>query len=102
MALRSPKTSGRQPPQPAPVRIDRIGSEGDGIARLLDGTTLYVPFALPGETVTARPLRSSGDGWHARVESIADSSEARVEPACPHFGRCGGCVLQHWRDADYR
>jgi 23S rRNA (uracil1939-C5)-methyltransferase len=102
MALHAPKTSRRRPPEPAPVRIDRIGSEGDGIARLPDGTPLYLPFTLPGETVTARPLQVRGDGWHAFAETIADSTEARVEPPCRHFGRCGGCVLQHWRDADYR
>jgi 23S rRNA (uracil1939-C5)-methyltransferase len=103
MALRPPaKTSRRKPPDPAQVHIGRIGSEGDGIARLSDGTPLYLPFTLPGETVTAVPLQSRGDGWHAFAETIANSSEARVEPPCPHFGRCGGCVLQHWRDADFR
>jgi 23S rRNA (uracil1939-C5)-methyltransferase len=102
MAPHAPKPSRRKPPQPAPVRIDRIGSEGDGIARLPDGTPLYLPLTLPGETVTARPLQSRGDGWHAFADTIADHSSARVEPPCRHFGHCGGCVLQHWRDAEYR
>lgn len=84
------------------VRIERVGSEGDGIARLTDGVPLYLPFTLPGETVSARPLQPRGDGWHAVAETIADLSEARVEPPCRHFGRCGGCVLQHWRDPAYR
>jgi 23S rRNA (uracil1939-C5)-methyltransferase len=96
------EASRRSPPEPALARIDRIGSEGDGIARLADGTPLYLPFSLPGETVTARPMHSRGDGWHAVVEAISHASEARVEPPCRHFGRCGGCVLQHWREADYR
>jgi 23S rRNA (uracil1939-C5)-methyltransferase len=98
----SAKPSRRKPPEPAPVRIDRIGSEGDGIARLPDATPLYLPFTLPGELVTAQPVQPRGDGWHAFAETIADASEARVEPPCRHFGRCGGCVLQHWRDAEYR
>ncbi len=84
------------------ARIDRVGTEGDGVARLGDGTSLYLPFTLPGETVAARPLQPRGDGWHAIADSIAVASEARVPPPCRHFGRCGGCVLQHWRDADYR
>jgi 23S rRNA (uracil1939-C5)-methyltransferase len=102
MAAHAPKSTRRKPPEPAQVRIDRVGSEGDGIAKLPDGTPLYLPFTLPGETVTARPLQSRGDGWHAFAETIADAAAARVEPPCRHFGRCGGCVLQHWRDADYR
>jgi 23S rRNA (uracil1939-C5)-methyltransferase len=102
MTAHAPKSSRRKPPEPALVQIDRIGSEGDGIARLPDGTPLYLPFTLPGETVTARPLQSRGDGWHAFAETIAHSTDSRVEPPCRHFGRCGGCALQHWRDADYR
>jgi 23S rRNA (uracil1939-C5)-methyltransferase len=92
----------RKPPSPAEVHIDRVGSEGDGIARLSDGTPLYIPFTLPGEIVTARPVQPQGDGWSAQAEVITNPSNARVEPPCRHFGRCGGCVLQHWRDADYR
>jgi 23S rRNA (uracil1939-C5)-methyltransferase len=90
------------PPAPSVVRIERIGSEGDGIGRLPDGTPLYVPLTLPGEQILARPLRSIGDGWAATAETIGDRSEARAEPPCRHFGRCGGCTLQHWRDAEYR
>ncbi len=92
----------RKPPLPATVGIERVGSEGDGIGRLPDGTPLYIPLTLPGEHVLARPLRSRGDGWHAAAETIGAASAARVEPPCRHFGRCGGCVLQHWRDAEYR
>jgi 23S rRNA (uracil1939-C5)-methyltransferase len=102
MTLRSAKPTRRKPPEPASVRIERIGSEGDGVAHLPDGTPLYLPFTLPGETVTARPLHPRGDGWHASAELVAGSGEARIEPPCRHFGRCGGCVLQHWREADYR
>ena len=94
--------SRRKPPASAPVRIDRVGSEGDGIARLADGTTLYLPFTLPGETVTARPLRARGDGWYAAAETISDTVAARVPPPCRHFGVCGGCALQRWRETDYR
>ncbi|MGD0104268.1 MAG: class I SAM-dependent RNA methyltransferase [Rhodopila sp.] len=103
MPPRAPaKKPPRHPPAQAQVRIDRIGSEGDGIARLPDATPLYLPFTLPGETVSARPIQPRADGWHAHAETIANPSEARVTPPCRHFGRCGGCVLQHWRDAEYR
>ena len=31
----------------------------------------------------------------ARATRILQPSAGRVEPRCPHFGVCGGCVLQH-------
>src|SRR4051794_25286385 len=92
----------RTQPEPVQLPIERVGSEGDGIAHLPDGTPLYIPFTLPGETVSAHPTQSRGDGWHAIAGIIENPSEARVDPPCRHFGRCGGCVLQHWRDIDYR
>jgi 23S rRNA (uracil1939-C5)-methyltransferase len=100
--LRGSKAVRSKLPEPAQVRIDRMGSEGDGIARQPDGIPLYVPFTLPNEIVVAQPLRSRGDGWQAAAETIAEASDARVTPPCRHFGRCGGCVLQHWRDEEYR
>ena len=97
-----PALSPRRPPPPSQIRIDRIGAEGDGVGRLADGTPLYLPLTLPGEQVTARPVRPRGDGWHAIPDSIDAPSPARAPAPCRHFGSCGGCVLQHWRDADYR
>jgi 23S rRNA (uracil1939-C5)-methyltransferase len=100
--MRGPKPTKRRPPEPANVPIERIGAEGDGIAHLPDGTPLYIPFTLPGETVSAHPTQPRGDGWHAIAGIVENPSEARVDAPCRHFGRCGGCVLQHWLDADYR
>ena len=60
--------------------IDRLGSEGDGLAQD-GGRTVAVPFALPGERVV--------DG------SVVASSSDRVAPVCRHFGTCGNCVVQH-------
>jgi 23S rRNA (uracil1939-C5)-methyltransferase len=100
--MRASKPPRRKPPEPADVAIERIGSEGDGIAHLPDGTPLYIPFTIPGETVSAHPTQSRGDGWHAIAGIVENPGTARVDPPCRHFGRCGGCVLQHWRDADYR
>lgn len=103
MSARSVKPADRKPPPRAGrVTIARIGVEGDGVGRFADGTPAYVPLTLPGEVVTAEPLRTRGDGWLARAAAIEASSESRVVPPCPSFGQCGGCTLQHWRDAEYR
>jgi len=69
--------------------IDRLGAQGDGIADTETGP-VFVPFALPGETVTAAREKD-----RAGLVAVIEPSPLRVEPACRHFGECGGCALQH-------
>lgn len=95
-------TSPRRRPPPASVRIDRMGAEGDGLAKLPDGTALFVREGLPGEVISAQPIASRGGGWHARIDQLEDISPDRVTPPCRHFHACGGCSLQHWAEPAYR
>src|SRR5262245_16018855 len=61
---------------------------------------LYVPYALPGETVEVEPVPGHPDRRHLlRVET---GSPDRIAPICPHFARCGGCAVQHWEWQRYR
>lgn len=71
------------------VFIERLGRQGDGIA---DGP-IYVPLALPGEIVTG-----DIDGDRMPAAKISTPSPMRVTAPCPHFRRCGGCVVQHASD----
>jgi 23S rRNA (uracil1939-C5)-methyltransferase len=71
-----------------------MGGEGDGVIRLEEGGVLHVAGALPGETVR---LRAGPEGFV--LDEVLEPSALRRTPPCPHFGACGGCVLQHW-DAD--
>lgn len=73
------------------VEIERLGTQGDGIARR-DGRVLYVPCTLPGERVR---VECDDAGDRAALLSVADPSRLRSEPICGHFGTCGGCALQH-------
>ena len=78
------------------LRIDALGAQGHGIAH--DGREqVFVPFALPGETVNVAVERGRGT-----VMAVLEPSPDRVEPPCRHFGSCGGCSLQHLADAPYR
>lgn len=76
-------------------KISRLGAQGDGIADTSAGP-VFVPFTLPGETVTAAVSKDRGD-----LIALLDPSDRRVEPACRHFGTCGGCALQHMAMPDY-
>ena len=71
------------------VDITALGQRGEGVAEL-DGKRVYVPFALPGETVEA-----AIDGERGRLGAVLVPSAHRATPFCPHFGVCGGCQLQH-------
>ena len=66
------------------IEIAKLGGKGDGSAEV-SGQQVFVPYALPGE----RWRQQSGE-W----QRLSDSAD-RVEPVCPHFGTCGGCVAQH-------
>ena len=79
--------------------IERLGHLGDGIAAGTAGT-LYVPGALPGETVDVGEVAGHPDRRH--LLQIASASPKRITPICPHFGVCGGCAVQHWDKDCYR
>jgi len=72
--------------------IEAVGGEGDGVA----AGPAFVPFALPGERVLAQ-----GAGERRVLVELLSASPERVAPACPHFGACGGCALQHWAHGPY-
>jgi 23S rRNA (uracil1939-C5)-methyltransferase len=76
------------------VTILRIGAGGDGIAEH-DGKRFYIPLTVPGDRVRVRPGQARGDGQAGECVELLSAGPARAEPPCPHFGRCGGCSLQH-------
>lgn len=74
--------------------VESMDHEARGVARL-DGKTVFVEGALPGERVEASIYRRHPNYERARLERVIRPSSQRVEPACPHFGTCGGCSMQH-------
>jgi 23S rRNA (uracil1939-C5)-methyltransferase len=70
--------------------------EGAGVGSL-DDTRVHVAGALPTEEVTAEIAHVSPHRPHAwaRLIKVDKASPARVEPVCPGYGACGGCVVQH-------
>lgn len=81
------------------LTVDSVGARGDGIARHR-GEPVYLPFTAPGDRVWARLGPTRGAGRAGEVLELL-SAGARAKPACPHFGSCGGCALQHLADDAY-
>src|SRR5580700_11395841 len=73
------------------VQIEKWVYGGDALARL-DRRVVLAPFVLPGETAR---IDVDNDDVHARLVEVLQPAAERVEPPCPHFGRCGGCHYQH-------
>ena len=78
------------------VEIESLTNLGRGLARV-DGRVVFVPFALPGETVRARVFRNMPNYSDADLVEVLTPSPDRVEPRCELFGRCGGCQYQNLR-----
>jgi len=68
--------------------------EGRGVARI-EGKTVFVEGALPGETAVVEIVKRKPSFDLARATAIERAAPDRVTPRCPHFGTCGGCTLQH-------
>ena len=68
----------------------------DGMGVLRDGRReIHVPFTAPGDVVEVKKWRRRKKKLIAIDFEVVEPSPNRIEPRCPHFGACGGCVLQH-------
>lgn len=63
----------------------------------VDGTTFFVPQTILGEKALVKVNHVKKGVAYADPIKIIDASPSRVEPACRHFGKCGGCTLMHMR-----
>ncbi len=86
------------------LSISTLTNLGQGLGRVsLEGAeaerkwVVMVPFALPGERVTARVYRNHANFSEADLVAVLEASPHRIEPRCPLFGQCGGCQYQNLR-----
>lgn len=79
------------------IIIEKAAFGGYGLG-FHNGKAVFVSGALRGETVTAMVTEAKKYHAFAALCEVLSPSSARIEPACPNFGRCGGCDYLH---ADY-
>jgi 23S rRNA (uracil1939-C5)-methyltransferase len=81
------------------VRIESMSHDARGVGHV-DGKTVFVEGALPGELVEYGVLRKKPSFDNGSVTNVIEASPDRVlSPRCEHFGICGGCSLQHLEEA---
>ena len=90
------------------LTITALSHAGEGIGRH-EGRAIFVPYALPGETVRAEIVEEKRNFARAQLAEVLAASPDRITPRCPHHfalhstdrdaaaGFCGGCQLQHLR-----
>lgn len=79
------------------IRIEDMGSEGQGIGRA-DGLAVFVPGAVVGDLVTVQLTKVKKRYAFSKLISVDEASPHRIEPLCDAAG-CGGCGLAQM---DYR
>jgi len=73
--------------------VESLAFGGNGVARL-DGFVVFVRRGLPGDRVRARVTKVKRGFAEATATEVLVPGPNRVEPACAHFGACGGCRFQ--------
>ena len=63
-----------------------------------DGKAVFVFGAIPGDRIRCRIVQSKKRYARAELVEVVEPSDQRQEPACPHFGDCGGC---DWQQLSY-
>jgi len=77
------------------AEIIGVSHEGAGVGRV-NGFTLFVSGALPGEKVRVKVLKVKKQYGYAKLLEVIEPSADRTDAPCPVFRQCGGCQLQHW------
>lgn len=78
------------------VTLEMVGMnhDGEGVGRV-EGYTLFVQVALPGEVIQAKVLKTKKQYGYAKLLKIIEPSPERVSAPCAIYDQCGGCQLQH-------
>lgn len=76
------------------VKIVDNGANGYGVAKH-DGMVCFVPFSISGEEVLIHSKKLGKNFCECALDQVVSPSQHRVSPNCKHFGKCGGCTLQH-------
>ena len=75
------------------VKIDKTEFPSMGIGTL-EGKKIYVKGAFPGQTVTGRVKKKREAFAELKLTSVDERADYEINPACEHFGICGGCTSQ--------
>ena len=77
------------------LHIERLSSDGSGVAHSADGEAVFVPGTAPGDEARVRIVKDCGRYAFGILDELLTSSPDRIPVDCPVAGPCGGCSLRH-------
>ena len=77
------------------LEVIDAGAKGKTIAKAPDGKVVFLPNAVPGDVVDVQTFKQRTGYYEGKATVFHKLSDKRTEPACEHFGTCGGCKWQH-------
>lgn len=83
------------------VKVEKLDYFGRGIVKIKD-KIIFVKNALEKEEVEIKIIKDKKKYSEAEVTEIKSRSENRVEPPCPYYPTCGGCMLMHMNNSYQR
>tara|TARA_B110001469_G_scaffold17644_1_gene17908 strand:- start:2798 stop:4219 length:1422 start_codon:yes stop_codon:yes gene_type:complete len=77
------------------LEVIDAGAKGKTIAKAPDGKVVFLPNAVPGDIVDVQTFKQRTGYYEGKATVFHKLSDKRTQPACEHFGTCGGCKWQH-------
>ena len=77
------------------LRIERLSSDGSGVAHSPDGETIFVSGAAPGDEADVRIVKDCKRYAFGILDHLRTPSPGRIPVDCAVAGPCGGCSLRH-------
>ncbi len=77
------------------VEVFDTAAKGKAVAKAPDGRVIFLPNAIPGDVVDVQTFKKRKAYFEGKATVFHKLSDKRTDPACEHFGTCGGCKWQH-------
>ena len=77
------------------LRVERLSSDGSGVAHSPDGETVFIPGAAPGDEARVRIVKDCKRYAFGILDEVLTPSPDRIPVDCAVAGPCGGCSLRH-------
>jgi len=78
------------------LEVTDLAFGGKGIAKV-DGFTVFVEQAVPGDRVMARIIKKKKNYAESRILELLSPSPDRIQAPCAYSGFCGGCKWQFFK-----